>query len=388
MKGRWDVRRRRLVFWVGLTLVATSRAASAQGDSSEVARATLRQWNERHKLTIFDRSGSLFGRLSDQGILQRFADHVDDEYDIDFISSSFSLTEVYRWYQQDNGARFWAGSINNVQLVQEADLVASIWFAESWGGQVRFFHQRTQQARRSLPQIEVRRKLFGGRAQAYLYSTLNDEKPDIDMESGFVWSAGPGEFTFAVAALDLFSDFIFQTLKPSVLTTDTVLDYTKHPFTGRIAFDVPLGRRFRAEAYALGMTPTRLVIETQSNPDSGFVQDERYAYAGGMIEWSPSQQTGLGLFATWVRARLDRSPLPDGPAGRRLRSQGEDSAGRCVRHPPLRQTVRNRSVVGSHLANGGAGHSGPICRSEPRLRGPGVGRPREPDLPGPQRVPR
>ncbi len=312
MKGRWDVRRRRLALWVGLTLVASSSAASAQSDSSEVARATLRQWNERHKLTIFARSGSLFGRLSDEGILQRFADQVDDEYDLDFISSSFSLTEVYRWYHQDNGARFWTGSINSVQLVQEADLVASIWFGESWGGQVRFFHQRTQQARRSLPQVEVRRKLFGGRAQAYLYSTLNDEKPDIDMELGFVWFAGAGELTFAVAALDLFNDFIFQTLEPVALTADTLLDYTKHPFTGRVALDVRLGRQFRAEAYALGMSPTRLVVEVRPNPDSGFVQDERYAYAGGMIEWGPSQQTGLGLFATWVRARLDRSPLPDG----------------------------------------------------------------------------
>ncbi len=312
MEGRCDVRRSALAVWVGLTLVASSSAASAQSDSTEVARATLRQWNERHKLTIFDRSGSLFGRLSDQGVLQRFTDAVDDEYDLDFISSSLSLTEVYRWYQQENGARFWAGSINNVQLVQEADVVASIWFGDSWGGQVRFTHQRTQQARRSLPQVEVRRKLFGGRARAFLYSTLNDEKADIDMELGLVWSAGAGELTFAVAALDLFNDLIFQTLVPSRFTTDTLLDYTQHPFTGRVALDVPLGRQFRAEAYALGMTPTRLVVEVRPNPDSGFVQDERYAYAGGLIEWGPSEQSGLGFFATWLRARLDRAPLPDG----------------------------------------------------------------------------
>jgi hypothetical protein len=78
--------------------------------------------------------------------------------------------------------------------------------------------------------------------------------------------------------------------------------------------DLDLGRRFRVEAHGLVLTPTSVVAESLSNPGKGFAQDERYAYAGGLLEWAPSARAAIGGFATWVRARLDRSPLwPGGP---------------------------------------------------------------------------
>lgn len=318
MRGRRGVQRPGVLIGIGLTLIGGPLEAATQSDSvylsdsAFVARATLAGWDEGHRLTIFDRGGSFFGRLSERGILQRFADDVDDEYDLDFISSEFDLIENYRWYNQENGARYWTGSIDNKQLVQQAQLVASIWLGESWGGLVQFNHQRTLQARMSLIQLQIRRKLFSGRALTFLMSTLNAEKSEIDLELGFVWLPTPGKITLAVGALDVFNDLIFQGLVPNPFIADSSLDYTSHPFTGRIALDVPLGRRFRAEGYALVMSPTRIVLESRANPDSGFVQDESYAYAGGLLEWDPSTRSALGSFATWVRARLDRAALPDG----------------------------------------------------------------------------
>ncbi len=44
----------------------------------------------------------------------------------------------------------------------------------------------------------------------------------------------------------------------------------------------------------------------------GFIQDERYAYGGGLLEWKPSRRTALGGFGTWVRARLGRERLSEG----------------------------------------------------------------------------
>ena len=118
--------------------------------------------------------------------------------------------------------------------------------------------------------------------------------------------------TIALAALDVFSDFNFQVLKPDASVVDTTLNYTKHPFTIRGAFDLPLGNQFRTEAYALLLRPTEVVAESQLGPDEGFTQVERYAYAGGLVEWAPSMRTALGFQATWVRAHSEREPLPLG----------------------------------------------------------------------------
>ena len=301
-----------MIPWLALGLFVSAMPARAQPDSARVAHATLRGWEEQAWLAIFDRGGSYHGRLSDQGILQRFNEKMDSEYGLDLLSFSFSLAEVYEWYQRDNGARYWAGSINHLQLVQRGDFKASVALGAAWSAGVWFTHQRTLQANRSLIALDIRRKLLDDRAQVYLRSTLVAEKPESDIELGFRWSAGPSELTVAVAALDPFSNLIYQRLGVKPPVADTALDYTQRPYTARVSFDLPLGRHLRIEAHGLAMTPTRVVAESLTNPADGFRQDERYGYAGGLLEWAPSARTAVGGFGTWVRARLGRTPLPEG----------------------------------------------------------------------------
>jgi hypothetical protein len=300
-------------FWIALLLLAAScRALLAQSTYPPPAHATLRDWEEQARLAIFDRSGSYFGRTSDRGILQRFNETMDFEYHIDLVSYGFSLSDVYDWYRHTGGARFWAGSIDHRRLIQQADLSASVALGAAWAVDLFLTHQQTLEVQRNLLRLRFRRRLFDGRAHAFLLGTLKADKPEADIEVGFTWFLGPGELTLAFAALDLFSDFIYKTLEIGPPVADTALDYTAHPYTARLALDISLGRQFRAEAYALAMTPTTVRAESQTVRDEGFTQDERYAYAGGLLEWSPSSRTALGGFGNRVRARLGRSRLPLG----------------------------------------------------------------------------
>ncbi len=263
-------------------------------------------------MAIFDRGGSFHGRTSERGILQRFHENMDSEYDLDVISSVFSLSEQYEWYQRENGARYWAGSIDHLRLIQQGDFKATVGLGASWAADVWFVYQETLRARRALPWLGFRRKLSDDGAHVFLRGTLQPVKPDADIELGVVLTPGGGALTLAVAALDLFSDINYQALKVDPSIADSALDYTSHPFTLRAALDMPIGHRFRAEAYALALTPTRLVVESQTRPAEGFAQDERYAYAGALVEWNHSRSTALGITATWVWADLDRQPLPNG----------------------------------------------------------------------------
>ncbi len=299
---------------IPLLLASTPEVAFGQNDVFQSAHATLRGWEERSRLAIFDRGGSFYGRTSDRGILQRFNDQMDPEYPLDLISSGFSLGESYEWYRRDNGVRFWAGSINHLRLVQNGDFTATLPLGGSWATNVRFTHDETLQAKRNLIRLEFRKDLCEGRARTFLTGTLKAEKPETDLELGFTWRPGRGEVIVAIAALDVFSNFIYQSLEVDPSVADTTLDYTSLPFTARLGLDLDLGSRFRIEAHGLVLTPTSVVAESQSNPGEGFSQDERYAYAGGLLEWAPSARAAFGGFATWVRARLDRSPLwPGGP---------------------------------------------------------------------------
>ncbi|GIW50699.1 MAG: hypothetical protein KatS3mg081_0054 [Gemmatimonadales bacterium] len=275
---------------------------------AEPVHATLKGWEEYARITILDRSGSFFGRLAEQGILQRFGHReLDAEYDLDLVSFSPSLEEEYRWYASDDGVRFWTGSINHLHLVQNAQFKALVPLSGTWVAGAQIYHQRTLQARRSLVQLTLAHDLRPQRLRIFFSGTLKDDKPDTDLEAGVVASGSRGSAVLAVGALDPFNDFITQTLGVSYLT-DSIVDYTAHPFSGRLSFELSLSPDLRLEAYALAVTPSSVKVSLSGDSAAGFVQDERYGYAAGLLEWTPNAGTAVGLLASWVRSRIARSP--------------------------------------------------------------------------------
>lgn len=285
--------------------------AAAQQASAPALRATLRGFDEEALLAILDRSGSYFGRVSEEGILQRFNPRIDGEYDIDFVSFAFLLSEENEWYQHESGARFWTGSVNHIQLIQHAEFAAAVDLGGSWTARAHLTHQQNLHARRSLVQLAIRRDVASRKARVFVAGTLKEEKSDADIEAGVTWRSAAGEVTVAVAALDVFSDFIQQELGVGGLT-DTVLDYTAHPVTGRIGFDFSLPGKLRLEGYALAMTRAHLVVGEEDRLIDYFDLAEDYAYAGVLMEWSPNPGTALGATSTWVRARGERWQLGGG----------------------------------------------------------------------------
>ncbi len=289
-----------------LAAISCARVAQAQ-ESSRPARATLKGWEEYARTTIQDRTGSFFGRLAEQGILQRFGHReLDAEYDLDLVSFSPSLEEEYRWYGRENGVRFWTGSINHLHLVQNAQFKATVPLSSSWAAAAQVYHQRTLQAHRSLVRLTVRHDLRPRRLQLVFSGTLKDDKPDTDLEAGLVVMGSGGSATVAFGVLDPFNDFITQTLGVEYLT-DSIVDYTTQPFSGRVSVEWSLSRNLRLEAYALAVTPSSVRVSLSSDPAAGFSQDERYGYAAGLLEWTPNAATAIGVLATWVRSRIARS---------------------------------------------------------------------------------
>jgi hypothetical protein len=356
-----------------------------------VASATLRGWEENRWLAIYDRDGSYFGRASDRGILQRFNEAMDFEYHIDVISYSPALIETRDWYRRENGARGWGGSLNHLMLLAEGHFKVSVPLGETWSTDARFIHQETLTAQRSLLWIRFNHDLFDRRGRAFFRSTLNTDKSQIDFELGFIWRAAPGEISVSLGALDLFSDLIYQKLEIGAGLAPMALDYISRPYTGRLAVDLPLSRRFRLEAYGLALTPSQVIFESQTVPDSGFVQEERYAYTGGLLEFKPTPATAVGTFGTWVRARLGRTPLPAGvPEDDFDLTEKTWNAGVYVIG-----RMRQRFVLEAWVARL---DRAPVAGRRPaatrydrcaagRVRGPLLGRPRDAHLSGGERVP-
>src|SRR5207237_5046089 len=123
---------------------------------------------------------------------------------------------------------------------------------------------------------------------------------------------GNRQVEIALTALDAFNDVIYGGLKVENTPADTALDYRRQPYLLRGHADLPLGSRWRVEGHAGVMRPAALRAFVQAAPDSGFLQTERYGYAGVLAEWLPSSGMTVGGFATVIRAVTSRRPLPNG----------------------------------------------------------------------------
>ena len=147
-------------------------------EGRSVARATLRGWEEQVRFAVFDRGGSFYGRTSDRGILQRFNERMDAEYDLDVISSMFSLTQTYSWYQRTDGVRFWAGSIDHLQLVQQGDFKTDVALDASWSAAARFIHDESLRTKRNLLWLGFAKAIAGETYRLFLRGTLTAKKRD------------------------------------------------------------------------------------------------------------------------------------------------------------------------------------------------------------------
>ena len=292
---------------------AVPEILGAQADTATL-HATLKGWEEATWLQLLDRGGAVGGRLSRNGMLQRFQPLIDDEYYIDLISGPFGLTEEHVWYRQPNGARYWGASVNHLELATAFEIKAHIPLSGAWTATVQFNKAHTYEVRRDLVRLEFDHAWKSG-AFAGLHGTLEAIKPDMDLEARAGYrSPGGREVGAALGVLDAFSDVIYQVLVVWEAYADTALDYQRQPFTVRAWGEWPLGNRLRLEAHGGLMTPTTVRAYRQAAPDSGFRQHERYGFAAGMLEWSPLARLRAGGFVTYVRAQTDRTPLPLSPA--------------------------------------------------------------------------
>lgn len=283
-------------------------ALSAQTDT--LAHATLQHWAEQSWLKLLDRHGSVGGRLSERGILQRFDEDIDDKYFFDRLTGGFTLREDYTWYRNESGARWLGGSINRRDLLSEGEFKTTVPLGQAWDIGVRFHKEDTPTANRNALRIGVRDK-FSRQWAAFASIHLDANKPGTDVELGVKWGAlDRANALLSVTVMDAFSNVAYVTLDAvSQDQIDSTLVYDKQPIAFRTALELPLGRRFRAEGYGAFVTPSTLRAFEDRDESNGFRQSERIAYAGGLVEWKPTATFFLGALAATIRAESERDKL-------------------------------------------------------------------------------
>ncbi len=284
-----------------------SACGSAAQTDPAYFNATLRDWEERLWLNILDRNGSLTGRFSDLGILQRFHSSIDSEYELDMITHRFSLAEDHEWYRRRSGIRWSGGSINKRDLASTFAFKTEIDVNDSWSLAARYESEVNAVASRNIFRFGLVRSTQAG---AFFFGGghLDRVKTGIDLTFGLGWRNEQTlirRATLTVGVLDAFNN-TFNALDGVVDSTQV---YTKHPFVLRGNVEARLNPQLRVEAYGTYMRPATILRYEGNDESAGFVQDETYGYLGGLVEWAPLDFLRVGGFATYVHAGLARGAL-------------------------------------------------------------------------------
>ncbi len=344
------------VMWV-ITIATPAQAQLAE----RPLRFTLEDWADETWLLLEDRDAVGDGRLSRLGILQRFDDKIDAEYQLDLVSAGFSPVDEYWWRTQDNGIRYLGSSINRRELFQRTDVKIAVPAADDWQIRVRLNNKNSPTVQRSLVRAEVRKTWPSG-IYGFAQGSLHDIKPSSDISIGAGVAMPSIHAKATVAVLDAFNGVTEQLLRESRFGPTTSVEYEKHPIAFRVSADVQAGDQLRAEVHGAILLSARVRASARAQPDSGFTQTEGFRLLGALAEWSVSRRLTVGTFATHVRASLNRSALPLGIAQDdfRLIEQTTRIGGVVLAHPTDRwviQTWTARSFRPEHrryTTNGGS----------------------------------
>jgi hypothetical protein len=274
--------------------------------------ATLAIWADDVWLTIVDRDGSYFGRLAEEGILQRFNPLMDEEYDLDIATGLFTATEDARWAGTDAGLRLAGASIDHPRILNDIDLRQPVEIAGSVDLLFRYRRQRSLTAQRDYPRLGLRwREMGGSEWNGRVAMGIHFFKPSADLEVGVdrEWRTSERSAITAdlrVALLDVFNNAIFKGLGVDPELVDAHLEYTTVPLATRLVIEwsLPMAR-FEVEG---GLTTrSHLAVTFPATGDPSYSQAEQVGFVGGLAEVAISRRVALAAYGTWARAETDRA---------------------------------------------------------------------------------
>lgn len=288
-------------------LQAAVPTAVAQEAPPEPPRYSLAAWSERAWNRIADRAGGIFGRLAEEGILQRYHPLQDHEYRLDEFTAGFALADEGVWRETENGFRVWGGSVSNRNYINRAEARLSVPVARRVGAGLRLWQEESLEADRQRVLVTLDVDSLVGGWTGWFGITLEFVKPDADLEWGLRRRIDDRlDLSFAVAVLDAFNDFIFVGLGVDSAETDIFREYRRQPLAVRFAADWRPTRRWRLEAAGGATNRARLEGDVLADARAAFDQSERARYAGLLGEWTPRRDFAVGAFARRIQAQSRR----------------------------------------------------------------------------------
>jgi hypothetical protein len=302
-----------------LVLVLAEPAAGQRAIASRPPLATIATWANQVWLVVLDRDGGYFGRLADQGLLQRFNPLMDDEYELDLWTGLFSPAEDARWAAAARGLRAGGTSISHPHTVHLAD-----WRHQSAvAGPVDFLadYARRGSLTEQRDYLRVGARWNGvldrGLAARVLIG-VHFFKPSGDVEFALsrAWTGAGGSWHLdaGFAFLDAFSNVVFNWLEVSPQEADAQFDYGTPRYATRLAVQRATAR-YRLELHGGATNRTRAAVTFRASGAPGYTLREHMAFAGALGELRLGRRAGIAAFATVIRAETNR----DGVSGSGVR---------------------------------------------------------------------
>ncbi len=297
---------------------AERSVTSPAAETDSAAVATLAAWADRVWLSLLDRDGAYYGRLAEEGIFQRLNPRMDHEYELDVRSSLFDPGEDARWAEVPNGFRVAGASISNAHILNVVDWRQEIHVSGPVDLMARYRRERSLTARRDYPWVGIRwRDMLGTPWTVRVGLGVHFFKPSADVEVALArsWSdSDDRSWTLEVrlAALDAFSDAIFQGLGVRADEVDAHYDYAGAPLAARTTLRAAASR-WRAELYAGSSRRSEVQVTFPATGPAPFTQVEQVAFLGALLQVTPLERVTLALYGTWATADTERRAPASGP---------------------------------------------------------------------------
>jgi len=290
------------------------------------AITTLSPWANEVWLALLDRDGASDGRLSRDGIFQRFSLLMDSEYDLDVRSGLVEHSNDIDWERQRSGVRVRGASITPARILNRVEWKQETQIADGVDLLLRYRREHSLTAKRDYPWVGLAWRDLAG--SGWTLSTglgIHSFKPSADVEVGVSrrWTTEDGggwALDLGVAALDAFNDVIFESIGVDPLDADAYFDYRSAPLATRASL-LRTSRRWLVELQAGSSKDAAVDVAFPSPGEGPFAQHERVWYVGALGQVAVRDGLDAALYGTVARADTERIYPGPGELGYALREE-------------------------------------------------------------------
>ena len=253
--------------------------------SGSYQHASLMGWAMRSEMQMLNRSSNPYGIVTDRGWMYNYTDRMYDEYALNRMTFSPTLSDDYMWYRSPNAVRVVAGDYDDLEIHTNTEIQLAVQLMPRHSIKLWGYTEHNTVLHRGFMNVAYQFNVTKD-LQAGLRHTFGSSKMDLDISLFGQWgNAQNGYAKVEVTMTDYLNNYTKSRVSSPNYVSDTLRSYSDWPVLVQFSGVSPQWKGLRAEVFAAFQSKGTADIISISDRLDKYKYMHEGMFAGGLLEY-------------------------------------------------------------------------------------------------------